>query len=101
MGERRQHFRLAVPIDATWHGASGASACRVADISVGGCFVQSLATPTSGESTVVTMQIGPQDVLTVRGKVVYVERGMGFALSFHDVAPDAASRIQQLIEART
>lgn len=101
MDERRQNIRLALPIDASWHGSSGAGMCRIADISVGGCFIQSLATPAPGESTEVTMQLGQQDPLTLRGTVVYVERGMGFALSFQQVSPEAAERIQKLIAERT
>lgn len=101
MDERRQHFRLAVPIEGSWHGASGATTCRIADISVGGCFIQSLAAPSPGESTEVTMQLGAGGPLTVRGIVVYVERGMGFAVSFQDVSPAAQAQIQRLIAERT
>ncbi|MGH7635811.1 MAG: PilZ domain-containing protein, partial [Gemmatimonadaceae bacterium] len=42
MDERRQHPRLAIPIQGSWRGASGGSQCRIADVSAGGCFVQSL-----------------------------------------------------------
>jgi hypothetical protein len=100
MDERRQHFRLAMPIEGSWHGASGANVCRIADVSIGGCFIQSLATPTPGEATNVTMHVGPDDTLTLRGLVVYVERGMGFAVSFQDVPAEAAAKIRKLIEER-
>lgn len=101
MDERRQHSRLSMPIEGSWHGASGASVCRIADVSVGGCFVQSLATPAPGEITDVTLQLGASEPLVVHGKVVYVERGMGFAVAFQDVSPSTAEHLRRVIAERT
>lgn len=89
-----------MPIEGSWHGASGANVCRIADVSIGGCFIQSLATPTPGEATDVTMHLGPNDPLMLRGLVVYVERGMGFAVAFQDVSAEATAKIQKLIDGR-
>ena len=80
-------MRLARPLEGSWRGASGATRCRISDISISGCFVQSLAMPSMGETTEITIEFAPDARLTLTGSVVYAERGMGFAIRF--VAPDA------------
>lgn len=82
MSERRTHERLSRPLEGSWRGASGATRCRISDISASGCFLQSLAMPAVGESTEVTIEFGPDQVMTMTGEVVYAERGMGFAVKF-------------------
>lgn len=97
MGSERRRFpRLAHPFDGTWAGASGASRCRIADISEGGCFVQSLAMPTAGEMTEVSILIGSES-LTLPGDIVYVDPGMGFAVQFRELVPDLKARLHRLL----
>ena len=72
--------------------------CRIADSSLGGCFVQSLANPSKGESTVVTVNIG-KHVLSFDGEVVYSETGMGFAVRFANVVETDLKELTRLIEA--
>jgi hypothetical protein len=95
--ERRRHTRLARPLGGSWHGASGATSCRIPDVSVSGCFVQSLAMPKVGESTEIAIDL-PDGPISVTGEVVYVEAGMGFAVRFVDPSADATTAIQQLID---
>ncbi len=57
MDERRRFPRLNKPLDGTWRGHSGASACRIVDIGWGGCFIGTLAEPAAGEQTTVTVPI--------------------------------------------
>jgi hypothetical protein len=96
--ERRKHDRLAQPFEGSWRGASGASACRIGDFSLGGCFVQSLATPMQGEATVVTVAFGDH-VLSFSGKVVYIEPGMGFAVQFTQVPENELRDLTRLLGA--
>lgn len=96
--ERRRHARVARPIEATFSGSSGATRCRLADVSLGGCFVQSYSSPGQGHSTVVTITAG-QEVLSLPGRVVYVEPGMGFAVEFQNVPKATAERLEELLAA--
>lgn len=97
--ERRQHDRLTRPLEASWHGASGASPCRIGDLGLGGCFVQSLAIPVKSESTVVTIAMGDR-TLTLTGTVVYTEPGMGFALQFTQMPESNLGQLAALLESR-
>lgn len=90
--ERRQYIRLARPIDGSWSGASGGATCRIADISWGGCFINTLAEPAKGERTVVTIATGDGQVV-IDGRVVSVDPRMGFAVEFD---PLTRSQIESL-----
>jgi hypothetical protein len=97
--ERREHPRLVRPFEGSWRGTSGANKCRIGDISAGGCFVQSLALPSPGESTLVTVNLGPNMSMSFYGKVLYVESGMGFAVQFTEVGSQEAIELQRLLGA--
>jgi len=97
--DRRQHQRLGRPFEGNWRGASGANKCRISDLSIGGCFVETLATPTSGEETHVTILLGADHSMTFGGKVVYIEPKMGFAVKFHELSPDGVEQLQRVFDA--
>lgn len=92
--ERRQHERYKRLLEGHWAGASGTGTCRITDISLGGCFIQTLAMPAVGEETTVTIHLGNHR-LAFAGKIAYVESGMGFAVQFQNVHSE---EIQQLVE---
>jgi hypothetical protein len=96
--ERRQHYRLVRPFDGSWRGASGTSACRISDISLGGCFVQSVAVPEKGEETTVTVAIPGSRTIALSGTVVYVEPNMGFALRFRPLEAAEHEELSRVIE---
>lgn len=96
--ERRKHRRFACPLDGSWRGGSGGATCRIADISLGGCFVQTLSSPVPGERTVVTIAGLDGQPLSLPGVVIYPERGLGFAVRFVDVPPEAKARLEALID---
>jgi PilZ domain len=97
--ERRQHPRIQQPFEGSWSGASGATSCRIGDLSRGGCFVQSLATPNVGEPTVVTINFGDDHSMSFKGTVIYIEQAMGFAVKFNALADRDRETLNQFMEA--
>ncbi|HWB15615.1 MAG TPA: PilZ domain-containing protein [Vicinamibacterales bacterium] len=95
--ERRRHPRVAQPLDGTWQGGSGAGRCRIADLSLSGCFVHSLSTPAAGDVTLVTIAHGDTR-LTLRGRVVYVERTIGFGVQFQEMTTDDEATLGALLQ---
>jgi len=95
--ERRAHDRLAHPIEGSWKGASGATRCRISDISPKGCFIQTIAAPVVGGQTTITIEFNPEHPVVVTGKVAYVEAGMGFAAEFVDLDEDTRTALETLI----
>jgi len=68
-------------------------------VSLGGCFVQTLATPTAGDETQVTIAFGNDLSMTFAGKVIYVEPTMGFAVKFNELNDDGSEEIRRLLDA--
>lgn len=94
--ERRQHPRFNRPLDGVWHGPSGNGPCRIVDISVGGCFIESLAMPPVGETAVITVEIGEHS-MSFKGEVLYVESNMGFAVKFRAIPTDHFDGLMRFI----
>jgi hypothetical protein len=96
--DRRQHPRIVKLFEGRWEGASGSGECRIADLSAGGCFIQTLATPAVGEKTTVTLRLGPSE-LSLPGKILYVERTIGFAVEFVGMSGAQITQISSVLEA--
>ena len=97
--ERRADPRIQHPFEGSFSGGSGANSCRIGDISLGGCFVQSLATPAVGEPTTVTVTFGDHHSMSFSGKVIYVEKAMGFAVKFNQLDGRDKATLNQFLEA--
>jgi len=94
---RREHPRLIGPFDARWRGASGGGTCRIGDVSLGGCFVNSMATPTVGERTSVTVELDGEEFALPMGAVVTAEWGFGFAVEFKALGNAELADLKNLI----
>jgi hypothetical protein len=86
--ERRGATRLVGPFEGTWDGASGRRDCRITDLSVGGCFIDTLASQPVGARVRIDLTLRGE-AFQVPGEVVYIDRVQGFAVKFLDQdAPD-------------
>ena len=94
--EKRRYQRLVRPIHATFRGGSGATACRIGDISWGGCFVQTVTAPQMKERTEIAFLVG-ETMLTIEGQVVYIETGIGFAVQFDPLTADQVKMLRDLL----
>ena len=97
--EQRRFPRLSRPFDGTWRGASGGAPCRVTDLSVGGCYVQSIGSPHKGEETTVVVEFGAGHSMSFTGKVVYIDPNMGFAVEFRPMTSEHYEELGVLIDA--
>ena len=95
--EHRRFKRIKRPFAGVWRGASRNGECRITDLSAGGCYIQSMAMPAKGESTVISIDVfGHQ--FTFNGRIAYVEQGMGFAVEFTDLPDSERDHLNQLLE---
>jgi hypothetical protein len=78
---------VSKPFEGSWRGAAGTARCRLGDVGLGGCFVQSLMLPGQGEKLIVTVSFGSH-ALSFAGQVVYVDPGRGFGVQFAET-PEA------------
>lgn len=94
--ERRQFQRLVKPLQATFRGGSGATECRVADISWGGCFVQTVTSVQNHARTEVAFLAG-DGIVAIEGQIVSVEPGIGFAVRFDPLTTDHVKTLKGLL----
>jgi hypothetical protein len=85
--ERRKDPRVSIPLDGRWLGSSGGSPCQIENISLGGCYVQTAESSVQGHG-VVMLDFGRQGSLSIAGRVVHAEQGLGFGVRFRDMAPE-------------
>ena len=91
--ERRNHPRVRVALDGLWQGASRGGFYRIADLSLGGCFLQSSTSPASGEKGTLTIYFPDEGPMVFKGEVVYANPCGGFAVQF---PPMSGSHLFQL-----
>jgi hypothetical protein len=92
MSERRANPRIKGPFDGYWDGA-GTQAGRVLDLSVTGCFVESITIPLIGQIVTVAIALG-EARLFMSAEVMYKESQQGFGVRFVDVSEDAAALLR-------
>jgi hypothetical protein len=94
---RRQSERISIPLEITLESASGNRECRISDLSMGGCFVDSIASVSSGEALIVILHLPIGRKLRLTGEVVYIYPGFGFGLRFLSLTDSEHDQLEQLI----
>jgi len=80
--ERRSHPRVRVALDGLWQGASRGGFYRLADLSLGGCFLQATTSPPAGENGKLTIYFPDEGPMVFKGEVIYANPCGGFAVHF-------------------
>jgi hypothetical protein len=80
--ERRGEDRVPLLMDVRWEGLSGKYAARISDISLSGCYVESMGQVTVGEVIRFEIQLPTARWMPLRGEVVYHLPTLGFGVKF-------------------
>jgi len=94
--ERRTH-RRAGPFEGACSGASGSSGVRIAVLSEGGCFVESLIVPAQHDRVMVTLALTPSREISAEGHVTKVDPGIGFGVQFTDLEREQRTAIREAV----
>ena len=98
MNERRAHPRISGPFEGSWEGA-GRQVGRVVELSVSGCFLETMTTPAAGLIVDVSISLTGGRV-TLRGRVISAEPNLGFSVLFVDVPEEAAELLSREVASR-
>lgn len=82
MDERRIAERVPLSLEVRWDGLSGKRSARISDISLTGCYVESLGQVTLGEEIHLEIQTPTGRWITVSGEVAHRDPNMGFGVRF-------------------
>ena len=93
--ERREDERRGVSLEAWWESLSGRHQARVSDLSMGGCYVDTLA-PVELDALIVFAIRKPDGAwLELRGRVVTRDPG-GFSLAFTYLTDEEQQELRRL-----
>jgi hypothetical protein len=95
VAERRSHPRVKGPFEGFWDGA-GRQDGRIVDLSVNGCFIESVALPRVGQKVTVSIAISGGQI-NLPADVVYAESTQGFAVRFVDTPEEVANVLRKEI----
>jgi hypothetical protein len=99
--ERREDERARVSIEARWEGLSGQHRARVADLSLGGCFIDTLGKAEIGEFIAFAIKQPDDKWLQLHGEVVSVDDHAGFSVAFTLLTEDEQHALARLIASRS
>ncbi len=99
--ERREDERARVSIEARWEGQSGQHKARVSDLSLGGCFIDTLGKADIGEFIAFAIKQPDGKWLQLRGEVASVDQHVGFSLAFTFLTEDEQRALARLISSQS
>ena len=96
--ERREEERKNITLEARWEGGSGSRPARVSDISLGGCYLDTLGAQVEvGEVIALEIRLPSGEWLALRGSVAFYHQGLGFSVCFTFLTDEEQYQLTQLI----
>ena len=96
--ERRGDERVRFPLEVRWEGLSGGHTARVYDISLSGCYIETLGDVQTGERVSFEIQSPTGRWLPFEGHVVHHQRNMGFGLRLVNLSDARRDTLSRLLE---
>ena len=96
--DRRRHPRITRRVQGSWHRGAVYYRTHVANLSLGGCFVQSLdQTPPAGPFR---LRLHPADgtVVWMTGEVTHFLQNQGFGVQFVDVNDTGREALSKAVD---
>jgi hypothetical protein len=94
--ERRTDARISLNLPAKWDGMGGAHEARIEDLSMGGCFVNTVGRVDVGEVVSLEIKLPSGEWLPLRGEVVSYQQGIGFGVLFSFLTDDEEQILRTL-----
>jgi PilZ domain len=97
MDERRSRPRLSVNLEAVWDSESDNHPALITDLSLGGCYLNTVGETRTGETVGFRVLLPDGDWLYVQGEVRHHTAGRGFGVQFADLAEEQQEKIEWLL----
>lgn len=96
--ERRIEERVPLVLDVRWESLSGKHTARISDMSLSGCYVESLGQVTVGELIRFEVQLPTGRWMPLVGEAVYHLPSMGFGIRFKRLTETQREVIASLLD---
>ena len=97
--ERRNQERVPASIEVRWVGNAGKNETRASDLSLGGCFVDTVGQVKLGEIITFSLRLPAGEPIEIEGQVVYTYPSIGFGVRFTNVSDSDRRKLEWLIKA--
>ncbi len=95
--EQRETERTPVVLEATWSGSTVGSPVRVTDISMGGCYLDTIGRAEPGESVLISLILAEGKLVTLSGIATYAQTHTGFGVRFTNLSEEQSELIAGLL----
>ncbi len=95
----KQNEQVTVSLDVVWQGGAGKYDARMGEISMDGCFIDSMGQETLGETISFNVHLPSGIWVTLQGKVIYQEYPIGFEVRFTNLTGENRKLIAQVVAA--
>ena len=93
----RQNDRFSYLKEVELEFASGRRSARISDISVGGCYIDTIAQVPVGEQLTLHIATGNGEAKEFTGRVAYLLEGFGFGVEFTGLTDDHREFLAQIL----
>ncbi len=93
----RHDDRIGVPMEIVLDSSSGKREARIGDLSLGGCYIDSIAGVTQGENVRFRLTLPDTGSAEMSGTVVYVHERIGFGLRFDEMSDEKREVLRKVI----
>lgn len=98
INDLRRYKRVPLILEVRLESLSGNHTARTGDISLGGCYIESLGTVTPGEYIIFAVQLPTGRWIRLHGEVAYYLPNMGFGVRFTNIPEIERNMLAQLID---
>ncbi|MBA2733752.1 MAG: PilZ domain-containing protein [Acidobacteria bacterium] len=95
--ERREEERKNITLDVRWEGGASRRPARISDLSLGGCYLDTLGSVEVGEIVNVEIKLPSGEWLPLRGTVAFHHPGLGFSVCFTFLTEDEQEQLTEII----
>jgi len=96
----REQERVPFLVEIILESSSGRREARISDISMSGCYIDSIATAREGEAVSFEVPRPGGEAMKFTGEVAYALEGFGFGIRFTDLTDEKKSFIEEIIRAQ-
>ena len=95
--ERRRQPRASAMLEIRWEDLSGRYNARITDISVDGCYIESIGQVTVGQQIRFEIHLPTKTWVPVRGEVVNHHPNLGFGVRFVGMTEQEKEVLAQML----
>lgn len=93
MVEKRKYKRIPTVLEVLWEGGTGRYEARTSDVSLGGCFIDTIGKADVGETINFKICLPSGEWIELCGEVRYELPRVGFGVKFKELSENSIKKV--------